>query len=326
MNTDFLNIQKQLSAFTCFETDNPEEWQAFILNKTSFTNYSFATLNKFSAFFNTTKLGKARINNIGNNSIYTHRLIHESDDIFCNLLIHGNFTTKNKNNEERYKRNDLAVSYKQGDVQDLYLDSPISLQAIFPVSILYNLIYSANENSKTKTLIEHKANYNCTYIGYTIQHIANSLDLFPHLASIPIIATQYEQLLYLSFLYSQPDILRYFFTKKSNSSKKIIKLVEEYIEANAERPLRLEDLVSLTGLSIRTIQEAFKKYRGYSPSHFLRERRLLTAHQILQQSPPDVSILSIALSCGFTTHAHFSECYKKRFGITPLESLKKVRT
>jgi AraC-like DNA-binding protein len=323
MSVDFNNIQRPLSIFPCLQTHDPDEWQGFISEKATFSKHAYTDIQNFYAFFHATMLGNTKIFSIGNNAAFRYRSIHESDDVFCNILLNGYFKKITINTESCYRPKDVSISFQKGKVCDIQATQPISINVILSSRYLSNIIHSPNVHPQNDFFSESKFVNNSKYIGHVIQHIASSLDLFPHIVNHPTIATQYEQLLYLSFIYSYPDLSRHFFSEKTSRSKKIVKIIEEYIEANADRPLRLEDLVSLTGLSIRTIQEAFKKYRGYSPSHFLREQRLLMAHKILQESPPNATILSIALSCGFATHAHFSECYKKRFGITPLESQKK---
>jgi AraC-like DNA-binding protein len=53
-------------------------------------------------------------------------------------------------------------------------------------------------------------------------------------------------------------------------------LAEEYIVANAQRDIRLEELADVTGVSILSLFAAFKKYRGYTPLEFIalaRSRR-----------------------------------------------------
>ena len=312
------NIQRPLSNFACFETHDPDEWQTFISDKTTFSKYSFTISNNFFAFFNTTMLGVTRINSIGNSSSFSHQSIHENDEIFCNLLLSGNFQTETKKDIACYKQNGIAISCHKGTARKVHSEHPNSIQINFPSAAINKLIHSSQD--KVPQEIKDFSQTASNFLGHVIRHVASSLNLFPHIVNHPTIATQYEQLLYMSFIHSYPEISAHILSNNSNRSRVIVKIVEEYIEANTDKPFRLEELVSLTGLSIRTIQETFKKYRGYSPSQFLREHRLLAAHKIIQESPPDTSILSIALSCGFATHAHFSESYKKRFGVTPLES------
>jgi hypothetical protein len=48
---------------------------------------------------------------------------------------------------------------------------------------------------------------------------------------------------------------------------------EEYIEANVQRAITLEELAEATGVSTLTLFRSFKKYRGYSATKFLLQMR-----------------------------------------------------
>jgi len=53
-----------------------------------------------------------------------------------------------------------------------------------------------------------------------------------------------------------------------------VRRAEEYIEANADRALSLEELADLTGVSAFSLFSSFRKYRGYSPWAFHAQMRL----------------------------------------------------
>jgi hypothetical protein len=52
-----------------------------------------------------------------------------------------------------------------------------------------------------------------------------------------------------------------------------VRQAEEYIEANAQRAVTLEELAEVTGVSAFSLFAAFRKFRGYSPSEFLLQVR-----------------------------------------------------
>jgi hypothetical protein len=52
-----------------------------------------------------------------------------------------------------------------------------------------------------------------------------------------------------------------------------IRRAEDYMEANAQRTVSLEELADITGVSAFSLFSSFKKYRGYSPSNFLSQVR-----------------------------------------------------
>jgi hypothetical protein len=52
-----------------------------------------------------------------------------------------------------------------------------------------------------------------------------------------------------------------------------VRRAEEYIEANAERSITLEELAEVTGVSVFSLFKSFRKLRGYSPLAYLSRAR-----------------------------------------------------
>ncbi len=100
-----------------------------------------------------------------------------------------------------------------------------------------------------------------------------------------------------------------------------VKLVEDYILENAEKPISMKDLEGITEVSARSIHHAFRRFRGYSPKALLQAVRLDRAHQSLLTADPGERVMTIAASCGFAHLGRFSAAYKKRFGELPSQTL-----
>ena len=56
---------------------------------------------------------------------------------------------------------------------------------------------------------------------------------------------------------------------------------------------------------------------GMTPSEFIKERRLITAAQMLSQGK--VIVGEVCYRVGFSSKSYFSRCFKERFGKTPSE-------
>ena len=102
---------------------------------------------------------------------------------------------------------------------------------------------------------------------------------------------------------------------------KIVKLSEKYLYDNFRHNIKISNLVKITGSSLRSIQLAFKKYRGYTPQFYLMECKLMHAYNLLLTKQQNKSILFIALESGFPSQSYFSYCFRRRFGKTPIEFL-----
>lgn len=145
------------------------------------------------------------------------------------------------------------------------------------------------------------------------------------LAREPLLVGQYEQLVLTALLTClEHNAREHLLATPPPAPPKVVTLVESFLAANVDKPLSLGDLTSLTGMSGRSIQLAFKKYRGYSPSRFLRECRLSRARDMLRRAAPGTSLLSVALASGFASQSLFCRLYRERFGETPSETAAKA--
>ncbi|MBU3737434.1 MAG: GlxA family transcriptional regulator [Rhodoferax sp.] len=87
------------------------------------------------------------------------------------------------------------------------------------------------------------------------------------------------------------------------------------MEANIEEPLSLDEIASLVGVSRRQIERLFKRYVGEVPTKYYLDMRLRRARYLLLQTA--MSIMDVAVACGFQSPPHFSKCYRNLFGHTP---------
>ncbi len=91
--------------------------------------------------------------------------------------------------------------------------------------------------------------------------------------------------------------------------------VIELMEQNLEEPLTRTQLAQSAGLSTRQLERLFRKYLVRSPARYYLELRLDRARLLLLQT--NMSVIDVALACGFVSASHFSKCYRDFFGRTP---------
>lgn len=94
---------------------------------------------------------------------------------------------------------------------------------------------------------------------------------------------------------------------------------EQYIEANWDRPISIEELVAVANVSARVLFKSFKKFRGYSPMGFAKNVRLRRAREMLAKNPA-TSVTGVAFRCGFGNLGHFSKDYREAFDELPSET------
>lgn len=98
------------------------------------------------------------------------------------------------------------------------------------------------------------------------------------------------------------------------SHPKLLRVIE-LMEASLEEPLPRGDLARQTGLSTRQLERLFRKYLGRTPTRYYLELRLQKARSLLMQT--SMSVLDVALACGFVSASHFSKCYREYYAKTP---------
>lgn len=104
-----------------------------------------------------------------------------------------------------------------------------------------------------------------------------------------------------------------------------VRRAEEYMEAHASEPITLADLTAAAGAPARSLQASFKAFRGVTPMEALAQRRLELARQRLLSPAPGTTVLGVVKDLGFSDAGRFSAAYKKRFGVSPSESLARGR-
>jgi transcriptional regulator GlxA family with amidase domain len=87
------------------------------------------------------------------------------------------------------------------------------------------------------------------------------------------------------------------------------------MEDSIEEPISPATLAEDVGMSTRQLERLFRRYLNRSPKRYYMELRLQKARNLLQQS--DMSVINVALACGFASPSHFSKCYRALYKTTP---------
>lgn len=129
------------------------------------------------------------------------------------------------------------------------------------------------------------------------------------------IATRAAELLLCDRMRGSREQQRVPLRQKLGHSQPKLSQVVAIMEANLEEPLDLEELARLNEMSVRQLERLFHKYLDSKPSQYYLELRLKRARDLLLRS--EAQIRDVALSCGFSSPAHFSKCYSRLFGHSP---------
>ena len=91
--------------------------------------------------------------------------------------------------------------------------------------------------------------------------------------------------------------------------------VIQIMETNIEEPISPSILAKDVGMSTRQLERLFRRYLNRSPKRYYMELRLQKARNLLMQT--DMSVINVALACGFASPSHFSKCYRAHYNTTP---------
>jgi len=91
--------------------------------------------------------------------------------------------------------------------------------------------------------------------------------------------------------------------------------VIQMMEANIEEPVSPSILAKDVGMSTRQLERLFRRYLNRSPKRYYMELRLQKARNLLMQT--NMSVINVALACGFSSPSHFSKCYRSHYETTP---------
>lgn len=127
-----------------------------------------------------------------------------------------------------------------------------------------------------------------------------------------------------SVLHLMPNILSPTYSDSAvypSTNGVMLQGIKVYIEKNLSEPcLTIEKIAEDNDCSIRTIHRLFKLNNIGGVGHYIWNRRVVSAAEILAN--PDFtnkSITDIAFSFGFSSSAHFSRLFKSYYGVTPRE-------
>src|SRR5215469_9127591 len=83
--------------------------------------------------------------------------------------------------------------------------------------------------------------------------------------------------------------------------------------------LSLQALANESGYSRVHFVRMFRAATGYSPHNYLLNLKLERVRELLEN--PSMSLIDIALDCGFSRHSHMSRLFHKIVGVTPSASV-----
>lgn len=141
----------------------------------------------------------------------------------------------------------------------------------------------------------------------------------------PLAAAQLEDLLMTALLLAQPSN---YSDRLGGSSVPLaprsFRRILDHIDAHLHEPLRVSDLAQFGNVSVRSLEQSFRRNLGTTPTVYIRDLRLQRARTDLIAADPlgGASVSEIAWTWGFTHLGRFADLYRRTFGVSPSETLR----
>ncbi|MBT2501281.1 helix-turn-helix domain-containing protein [Curtobacterium sp. ISL-83] len=98
----------------------------------------------------------------------------------------------------------------------------------------------------------------------------------------------------------------------------------EHVHAHAAEDVTVAELSAVAGLSVRSVQESFRRVFDVSPLTYLRQVRLdRVRDELLMLDPSAGAVGDVARRWGFAHLGRFSAAYHERFGEYPKQTLRR---
>lgn len=114
-------------------------------------------------------------------------------------------------------------------------------------------------------------------------------------------------------------------TERENDSRKRrlerLNIVLDYIQMNYTKQISNKELADVIHLSEDRFNHLFKESMGMPPLQYMNEIRMKKAMNLLKKK--EGTVVEIADSVGFTDYNHFGRQFRRYYGCTPSEILKK---
>ena len=154
--------------------------------------------------------------------------------------------------------------------------------------------------------------------GGTARRTATAMAELSNLASLPRLAA-FLQLLAILATAPKSDVRALgalpFSMDGTDEQQEAVRRAVSYILAHYRDPIRLETLLTLSGMSRATFARQFQRHAGKPFSTFLNQVRLQTVCRALLDGTESIS--AIAFSHGFNQLSFFNRLFQREFGVNP---------
>ena len=102
------------------------------------------------------------------------------------------------------------------------------------------------------------------------------------------------------------------------ADRSVMQVVIDHINANLDKPLPVEELAKVSGLSRAHFSRVFAESEGVPPAEFVLQQRMQRAAKLLTKAA-FIPVKEVAIMSGFDDANYFSKVFRRIYGINPTE-------
>lgn len=153
------------------------------------------------------------------------------------------------------------------------------------------------------------------HAGQSVEHLFKELFVLPepyrkHLMKLKVV----ELLLYLISHTDYGENGTVYFSKTSVDK---IKQARQIIQKNIDRHITVREISRIVGMNVTDMEKGFKRVYGCTVFSYGKQCKMYKARELL--SDRALSVLDVALRCGYGNASKFSLAFKEAFGATPVQ-------
>lgn len=140
----------------------------------------------------------------------------------------------------------------------------------------------------------------------------------------PLAAQRLEQMLIQALLFAQPHNHTALLSRPSPAAgRRPVSRAVELLRSDPGHPWTVAELAAEVSMSVRSLQEGFRRSLDTTPMAYLRGLRLERAHDELSAAEPGtVSVTEVATRWGFVHLGRFAAAYSSAYGEPPSATLR----
>jgi AraC-like DNA-binding protein len=158
--------------------------------------------------------------------------------------------------------------------------------------------------------------------GAAVSLAANTPDILAH----PEVGRAVEQALIAATVACLADADNGDMTRVSQAGGRVMRRLEELLEAKQDEPLYIPEICAEAGIGGRTLRAYCQENLGMSPHSYLRLRRMnAVRHALMRANAKTATVTDIATQYGFGELGRFAVSYRALFGESPSATLHRQR-